>query len=87
MPISNGSVTVGTAAVQIDGNSVQPCHIHIRNNDDTKKLLVGNSTLTVANGLPVDKLATVEFDLPPGDSLHMIAESGTISVSWLKVTR
>lgn len=87
MPISSGSLVVGTTAVQIDGNSVQPSYIYIRNNDDTKKLYVGNSDITIGNGLPVDKLATMEFDLPPGDALHMVAESGTVNVSWLRITK
>lgn len=87
MAISSGSLVVGLTAVQIDGNSVQPSHIHIRNNDDTKKLFVGGSNVTTANGLPIDKLATIQFDLPPGDAIYMVAESGTINVSWMKVTR
>jgi hypothetical protein len=86
MAVSSGTITVGTTPVQVDGNSVQPSHIHIRNNDSTKTLFAGNSNVAIGNGLLIDKLTTVEFDIPPGDCIHLIAESGTVSVSWLKVS-
>jgi len=84
--ISSGSLTVGTTAVQIDGNSVQPCVIKIRNNDSTKTLFVGNSDVTTANGLPIDKLTTLEFKLPPSEAIHMISSDTGHSVSWLRIT-
>lgn len=85
MAITTGNITVGTTAVQIDGNFVGWSHIHIRNNDTTKTLFIGNGTVTIANGLPLDKLATIEFDLPPNTSLSMITDAGTCSVSWLRI--
>lgn len=84
--ISSGSVIVGVAAVQIDGNSVQPCVIKIRNNDSTKTLFVGNSDVTIANGLPIDKLTTLEFKLPPGEAIHMVSSEAAHNVSWLRIT-
>jgi ABC-type uncharacterized transport system fused permease/ATPase subunit len=86
MRISSGTLNVGLTPVQVDGNSVQPAHIHIRNNDTTKTLFIGNSTVSTTNGLPVDKLATIEFTLPPGEALFMVSESGTHSVSFLRIT-
>lgn len=86
MRISSGTLNVGLTPVQIDGNSVQPSVIKIRNNDSTKTLFLGNSDVTIANGLPMDKLTTLEFKLPPGESIHMVGESGTHSVSWLRIT-
>lgn len=86
MAISSGTLTVGVTAIQVDGNSVQPAHIHIRNNDNVKTLFVGGSDVTPSNGLPVDKLATIDFDIPPGQSVYMVTDIGTVSVSWLKVT-
>lgn len=84
--ISSGTLTVGLTAVQIDGNSVQPCVIKIRNNDSTKTLYVGNSDVTIANGLPIDKLTTLEFKLPPGEAIHMVSSDTGHSVSWLRIT-
>lgn len=86
MAVTSGAQTVGTTRVQIDGMSVQPSHIEIRNNDTTKTLYVGGSDLTVANGLPVDKLATMHFDLPPMTPVYMITSDGTVSVSWMRIT-
>lgn len=86
MRISSGTLVVGTTSVQIDGNSVQPSVLKIRNNDSTKTLFVGNSDVTILNGLPIDKLTTLEFKLPPSESIHMVSESGDHSVSWLRIT-
>lgn len=83
--ISSGTQIVGTTASQIDGNSVHWTKIKIRNNEDTKTLYIGNSDVSVANGLAIDKLTTMEFDLPPNDVLHMVSSSGDHSVSWLKI--
>lgn len=85
--ITSGTQTVGTTAVAIDGVAASPSHIHIRNNDSTKTLYIGNSNVTTANGLPVDKQATIEFDLPAGEQLHMISSDTGHSVSWLRLVQ
>lgn len=85
--ISSGTQTIGTVAVAIDGVTAGPCHIHIRNNDQTKTLYIGNSNVTTANGLPVDKLATIDFDVPAGEQFHMISSDTGHSVSWLRIVQ
>ncbi len=85
MAISSGTQVIGTTRSQIDGNSVHWVTLHIRNNEDTKTLYVGNNDVTVGNGLPIDKLSTQHFEIPPGESLSMISDSGTHSVSWLRI--
>lgn len=87
MAITSGSQTVGTTAVQIDGVAVYQSHIHIRNNDSTKTLYVGGPDVTTANGLPIDKLTTIEFDIPPGEAAFMISSDTGHSVSWLRITQ
>ena len=87
MAISSGTQMIGTTRTQIDGNSVNWTMITIRNNEDTKTLYVGNSTVTVGNGLPIDKQSTQSFEIPPGESLSMISDSGSHSVSWLRIER
>lgn len=86
MPIQSGTQDVTTTAVQIDGNFQGWTHIHLRNNDNTKKLFVGNSDVSILNGMVINGLETIDFDIPPNDFFCMVAESGTVSVSWLKVT-
>jgi hypothetical protein len=87
MAITSGSQTVGTAALQIDGVSQFQAHIHIRNNDSTKTLYIGGPDVTTANGLPIDKLTTMQFALPPGESMFMISTDTGHSVSWLRITQ
>jgi hypothetical protein len=83
--ISSGTQTIGTARSQIDGNSVHWSHIHIRNNESTKTLFIGNSDVSVGNGLLVDGGATIDFDIPPNEALFMVSSSGNHTVSWLRI--
>ena len=85
MPIHTGTISVGITPVQVDGNAVGWAHMHIRNNDTTKTLFVGNGTLTYQTGLGIDKLTTIDFDIPPGDSIYLVTDAGTCSVSWLRI--
>jgi hypothetical protein len=85
--ITSGTQSVGTTAVAIDGVAAAPSHIHIRNNDQTKNLFVGGPNVTTANGLPIDKLTTVEFDLPAGEQMWMISTENGHTVSWLRLVQ
>lgn len=85
MAIYSGTQTIGTVASQLDGNSVHWTHIHIRNNDNAKTMYIGNSDVSVGNGLLVDGGATIDFDLPPNQHLFMISSSGNHTISWLKI--
>ncbi len=85
--ITSGTQSVGTTAVAIDGTSAAPSKIKIRNNDSTKTLYVGGPTVTTANGLPVDKLTTIEFDLPAGEQMWMVSTENGHTVSWLRLVQ
>lgn len=85
--ITSGTQSVGTTAVAIDGIASGPSKIKIRNNDQTKTLFVGGPTVTTANGLPVDKLVTIDFDLPAGEQLWMVSTENGHTVSWLRVVQ
>lgn len=87
MAVSSGTQTVGTESVQIDGVSQYQATIKIRNNDSTKTLYVGGPDVTTANGLPIDKLTTLEFDIPPGEAMFMVSSDTGHSVSWLRITQ
>lgn len=87
MAITTGTQIVGLTRSQIDGNSVNWTMITIRNNDQTKTLFLGNHDVTIANGLPIDKLSTQTLEIPPGESLYMVSDSGDHSVSWLRIER
>jgi hypothetical protein len=85
--ITSGTQSVGTTAVAIDGIAASPCKIQIRNNDQTKTLFVGGPTVTTANGLAVDKLTTIEFELPAGEQMFMISTENGHTVSWLRIVQ
>jgi hypothetical protein len=85
--ITSGTQTVGTSAVAVNGITAAPSHIHIRNNDQTKTLFIGGPTVTTANGLPVDKLATIDFDLPAGEQMWMISSENGHTFSWLRLVQ
>lgn len=87
MAITSGSQVVGTTAVAIDGIAASPCHIHIRNNDSTKTLYLGNSNVTTSNGLAIDKLTTIDFDLPAGAQLYMVSSDTGHNISWLRIVQ
>lgn len=85
MAIFSGTQVIGTAASQLDGSSTSWCHIHIRNNESTKTLFIGNSDVSVNNGLKVDGNTTIDLDIPPNQHLFMVSSTGDHQVSWLKI--
>lgn len=85
--ITSGTQTVNATRVAIDGIAAAPHHIRVRNNDTTKTLFLGGPDLTAANGLPVAKLETIDFDLPAGEQLFMLSEGNSHSVSWLRIVQ
>jgi hypothetical protein len=87
MAISTGHVLVGATPVQIDGQSPNPSRLHIHNMDNTKVLYLGNSGVTVANGLGLQKQDSVELILNPGESLYAISDGGSHLISWLRQTQ
>lgn len=82
--ITSGQTTVGTAAVQIDGSSVNPIHLTLHNNDNTKVLYLGGSDVTISNGLSLLKEETLQLTLYPGETLFAVTSDGTHVVSWLR---
>lgn len=82
--ITSGQVTVGTVAVQIDGSSVNPIHLTIHNNDNTKVLFLGGAAVTTSNGLALKKEETIQFTLHPGETLFGVSSSGDHVISWLR---
>lgn len=83
--VTSGTQTVGTTSSQIDGLSTKWTRLYIRNNESTKTLFIGNADVTFLNGLPVPKETTMEFELPPTATLYMVSDSGSHSVSWLRI--
>lgn len=87
MAITNGQQTVGTAVTQVDGLSTFQSHLVIHNNDTTKDLLLGGPNMTAGNGVPLAKLQYIQLDIPPLEAVYLMATSGTVSVSWMRITQ
>lgn len=85
--IKGGTFLVGTTSVQVDGNFRAWSHIHIRNNEQSKQLYIGGSDVTAGNGLLVNGLETIDFDIPPGEAFYMITGTGTVEVSYLRIDK
>ena len=86
MPISSGQLTVGTTPIQIDGSSVSNFQLHIHNDDNQNNLFIGNSDVTISNGLILQKLDSTELRLSPNDHVYLVSTSANHLVSWLKIT-
>lgn len=85
MALTNGVITVGTAATLIDGGrSGNPIHLHIHNNDNTDAVYIGGSAVTTANGLQLVKLDSLDIILRPGNAIYAVSTKAGHSVSYLK---
>jgi hypothetical protein len=85
MSITTGQLTIGTTAVQIDGNDVNPVMLKVHNLDATKQLFIGGANVTTANGYVLDKGEQLDFTLPAGESIFMISSGNNHQISWMKV--
>jgi hypothetical protein len=85
LPIESGRITVGTAAVQVDGSGVSPVRIYIHNEESTKTLFIGNGNVSTANGFVIDKASVQDFLIFPGQSLFMVSATGSHQVSYLRI--
>ena len=84
MAITTGQLVAGTTRVQIDGTSTSNFRLHIHNMDNTDTLYLGNGDVTVANGLAIFKLDSIELMLYPGESVFVISTKADHQLSWLK---
>lgn len=85
MAINSGQQIVGVIPVAIDGVSTNPYRLTLHNNDNTKKLFIGNSNVTISNGMIMPGLSTLEFIVSPNQQLFCVSETGTHLISWLRI--
>jgi hypothetical protein len=85
LPIESGRITVGTAAVQVDGLGVSPIRIYIHNEESTKTLYIGNGSVSISNGFGIDKSSVQDFLIFPGQSLWMVSDTAGHQVSYLRI--
>ena len=86
MPITNGSITVGTAATLLSHAGVNPGTLHISNIDNTDTIFIGGATVVVNAGHALLKSASEDFDIYPGQSMYAVSSKSGHSVAFVLVT-
>ena len=85
MSLTSGTVAVGTAATLIDGvTSSNPVQLHLHNNDVSDNLYLGDSNVTVNNGLVLTKLDSFEIILRPGNQIYAVSSKTGHVLSYIK---
>lgn len=87
MPITNSSVSVGTALTVVSGPSVDYRYVYVQDGDfdgDTA-VYVGGTAVTTANGIKLSKTNTTVFQLNADDTLYARGSGATSSVRVTEV--
>ena len=87
MPITNSSVSVGTALTLVSGPSVDYRFVYVQDGDfdgDTA-VYVGGTALTTANGIKLSKTNTTVFQLNADDTLYARGSGASSSVRVTEV--
>lgn len=85
MATSSGQQTIGLTPVAIDGVYTNPYRLHLHNMDNTKKIYVGGSNVTISNGMELDGHGMLEIIVSPNEQIYVVSESGNHVVSWLRM--
>lgn len=86
MALSSGTVSVGTAATQVNGASANPIKLHISNNDNTDAVYLGGEAVTTTSGLVLAKLERIDFDLNPGERIYAVSTKVGHTITWISQT-
>ena len=84
--VSNGRVSIGTAATPIDGLYNQHAHMVIHNDDNTDVVFIGGPGVTPATGLTLKKEDTLQFTLGPLEQLYAVSTKAGHTISYLRQT-
>ena len=82
--ITNGVLSVGTAASPIDGRATGSTLLTLHNNDNTHKIYLGGEDVTTANGLPVAQSERIQMVLYPLEQLYVISTQNGHTISWIR---
>ena len=86
MPITNGSIAVGTAATLISHAGVNPGTLYISNIDNTDTIFIGGATVAVNAGHALQKSSSEDFVMYPGQSMYAISSKSNHSVAFTLIT-
>ena len=86
MPITNGSVSVGTAATLITTCGPNGGTLHVSNLDNTDTIYIGGSGVAVNAGHALPKSASEDFVVYAGQQMYAVSSKSGHSVGFLLVT-
>jgi len=87
MPVTNSSVSVGTAITEVASNEQPKIYVYLQDGDfdgDTETF-VGGSAVTTSDGIKLSKTNTTVFELYEFDELYAVSTGATGSVRVLTV--
>jgi hypothetical protein len=84
MAITTGHTSVGLTATIIDGTSNSDFRLTIHNADNTAKVYVGGPGVTTANGLGIEKLTTMQFDMYASQEMYAVSNKTGHIIHWMK---
>lgn len=82
--ISSGQVTVGTVPTLIDGTSTSDFRLTIHNMNNDDNIYLGGPDVTIANGMQLLKLETIQLEMSPSSELYAIADKLNLKLGFLK---
>jgi hypothetical protein len=82
--ISSGQVTIGTTATLIDGTSTSDFRLTIHNMNNDDGIFIGGKGVTIATGMQLLKLETIQFDMSPMSELYAVANKANLKIGFLK---
>ena len=84
MAITTGHTSVGLTATIIDGTSNSDFRLTVHNADNTAKVYVGGPNVTITNGLGIEKLTTMQFDMYASQELYAVSDKTGHIIHWMK---
>jgi hypothetical protein len=84
LPITTGHTTIGLTASLVDGTSNSDFRLTIHNADNTAKVYVGGPNVTINNGLGIEKLTTMQFDMYASQELYAVSDKTGHIIHWMK---
>jgi hypothetical protein len=84
LQITTGHTTIGLTASLIDGTSNSDFRLTVHNADNTAKVYVGGPGVTINNGLGIEKLTTMQFDMYASQELYAVSDKTGHIIHWMK---
>ena len=82
MPVTNSSVSVGTAITEVAGPSIRTKLVYLQDGDfdNDTTVYVGGDSVGTATGIKLSKTNTTVFQMNADDTLYAIGDGATAAV-------